>query len=382
MRIAQVAPPLQQVPPAGYGGTERVISTLTEALVRRGHDVTLFATGDSRSSARLVPTLDQAAWCRKPAYGDVTPLWISVVGRVQRELEDFDVVHSHLEVLGLPLARQSSVPVVSTLHGRMDLPELVPPFSEFSEAPLVSISNAQRKGLPSGNYVATVYHAIEVQRFTFNPHPDSYLAFLGRVSREKGLDRAIRLARRAGRRLRVAARPPLPNKAHPSVRADWEYWENDVQPLLGDDVEMIGEVSGTDKDEFLRNASALLFPIDWPEPFGLVMIEALACGTPVVAMRRGSVPEIIEHGKTGLVGDNEEELARLLNHVGEINRECCRAEAERRFSPDAMASGYEEVYESLSSGGRLEASQRILEAAEIDEDLLRSPAPLTERVRC
>jgi glycosyltransferase involved in cell wall biosynthesis len=347
MRIAQVAPPFETVPPSGYGGTERVIHTLTEELVRRGHEVTLFASGDSRTSARLVPTVEQAVWHHQPAFRDFAAFWPIVLGKVLREIDAFQIVHSHLECPGFPLARASRIPVVSTLHGRLDLPELQLVLREYSDVPLVSISNAQRKPVPQANFVGTVYHGINLSQFTFNPRRGSYLAFIGRVSPEKGLDTAIRVARRAGLPLKIAARMPLPFRDDPNVRADWEHWENVVQPLLGEGVELIGEVDGPQKDDFLRNAAALLFPIRWPEPFGLVMIEALACGTPVLALRAGSVPEVIRDGETGFICDTEDALVAAVRRLSEIDRATCRQEAERRFSPVVMADGYEHVYERL-----------------------------------
>jgi glycosyltransferase involved in cell wall biosynthesis len=355
MNIAQLAPPFETIPPVGYGGTERVIHTLTEELVRRGHDVTLFASGDSLTSARLVPTWEHAAWRHEPAYRDFAPLLSMTVGKALRELENFDVVHSHLDHFGLALTRQTSTPVVSTLHGRLDLPEYEPLYREFADAPLVSISDAQRTPVAWANFVATVYHGIDLNQFTFNPIPQDYLAYLGRVSLEKGLDTAIRVARKAGRPLRVMARMPLPFRNDPSVRADWEYWEHMVQPLLGSDVEMVGEPDDAERDALLRNAAALLFPIRWPEPFGLVMAEALACGTPVVALSGGSVPEVVRDGVTGFVCDTEDELVAAVGRLAALDRWTCRREAERRFSPAAMARAYERVYERLiGTAGRLE----------------------------
>ena len=353
MRIAQLAPPLERVPPSGYGGTERVISTLTEELVRRGHQVTLFASGDSQTSARLVPTCERALWHDKRQYRDFMPFWSVTIGKLLRELGDFDVVHSHLDYFGFPLARQAAVPVVTTLHGRLDLAELQAVFSEFSDVPLVSISNAQRAPVAWANFVATVYHGIDLNNndddeLTCNPRPGSYLAFLGRISPDKGLDTAIRIARRAGLPLKVAARMPLPFRDDPNVRADWEYWEYVIRPLLGSDVELIGEVSGVQKNAFLRDAAALLFPIRWPEPFGLVMPEALACGTPVLALRCGSVPELIRDGVTGFVRDTEDELVEAVHRLADIDRQQCRREAEYRFSPGAMAEAYERVYACLT----------------------------------
>ena len=348
MRIAQVAPPLESVPPLRYGGTERVVWTLTEELVQRGHDVTLFASGDSHTSARLVPVIERALWHQRPPYTDFGPFWALTLGRMWRDIESFDVVHSHLGYMGFPAARRASRPIVSTLHGRLDLPELEALYDEFTDVPLVSISNAQRAPVPDANWVSTIYHGIPTDEYTFRPEPGRYLAFLGRVSPDKGVDSAIRIAMNAGWPIRIAARMPLPYKDNPEVRRDWLYYENDVQPLLqGPQVELIGQVGGKQKDDFLGNAAALLFPIRWPEPFGLVMIEALACGTPVLALPDGSVPEVITDGVTGFVRDTEDELVEAVRQLGRIDRARCRAEVERRFSPSCMASQYEQVYREL-----------------------------------
>ncbi len=348
LRIAQLAPPFESVPPTGYGGTERVVSTLTEELVRRGHDVTLFASGDSRSSAQLVPIVDKALWHRDPPSNDFSAPQAAIFGTILDRVDEFDIVHSHLDYLGFPLALETQIPLLSTMHGRLDVPNLYEIYRAFADLPLVSISDAQRRPLASANWQGTVYHGIELDQFTFNPHRGRYLAFLGRISPEKGLDVAIRVARRAGMPLLVAARPPLSFDHTPEVRRDREYFEQVVEPLLSESgVQLIGQVGGAEKDEFLRNAAALLFPIRWPEPFGLVMPEALACGTPVLALAEGSVPEVIEHGVTGFVCHLEDELVRAVERIPELDRWRCRAEAERRFSPAAMADAYESVYAGL-----------------------------------
>lgn len=360
MRIAQVAPPFETVPPSRYGGTERVVATLTEELVRRGHEVTLFAAGDSTTSARLVPTVERALWHQHPRPRDFNPYWAITLSEVWRHIEEFDIVHSHLDYFGYPMASAGARPVVTTLHGRLDLPDLMPLYRHFNDVPLVSISNAQRAPIPDANWAATIYHGIEVDEYTFNPRMGGYLAFLGRISPEKGLDTAIRVARRAGVPLLIAARMPLPHLHDPNVRVDWEYWENEVQPLLeGKQVELLGQLAGKDKDDFLANAAALLFPIRWPEPFGLVMVEALACGTPVLALRDGSVPEIIDDGVTGFIRDTEDELVDAVKRIADLDRRRCRAEAEQRFSPATMTDAYERVYEQVvkthSSKARLAA---------------------------
>lgn len=345
LRIAQLAPPFETVPPAGYGGTERVVSTLTEELVRRGHDVTLFASADSRTSAKLVPIVEVALWHHDPPCNDFTAHRSAIFGTILDEIDDFDIVHSHLDYHGFPLAHAPRRTMLTTLHGRLDVPSLLPTYRAFAELPLVSISNAQRRPLVNANWVGTVQHGIDLNRFTFNPEPGQYLAFLGRISPEKGLDVAIRVARRAGWPLRVAARPPLSFSHNPEMERDRDYFEHVIQPLLSEPgVELIGEVGGVEKDEFLRNAAALLFPIHWPEPFGLVMPEALACGTPVLALREGSVPEVLENGVTGFICHFEDELVRAVARIPELDRFRCRSEAERRFSPAAMADAYERIY--------------------------------------
>ncbi|HEY3082156.1 MAG TPA: glycosyltransferase family 4 protein [Chloroflexota bacterium] len=348
MRIAQVAPPFERVPPRAYGGTERVVHTLTEELVRRGHAVTLFASGDSLTSADLVPVVDEALWHHDPPYDDLVPFWSVVIGKLWRRIGDFDLVHSHLDCFAFPFARAAPKPVVTTLHGRLDLPELEPVYREFADVPLVSISDAQRRPVAWANFVATVHHGIDLPEYEPRQGPGDYLAFLGRVSPTKGVDAAIRVARRVGRPLKIAARLPLPDGYVPDAQRDREYYERVVEPLLdGPGVEFVGEVGGREKRRFLGDAAALLFPIAWPEPFGLVMPEALACGTPVIALRQGSVPEVLTHGRTGFVCDDEDGMVEAVGRLGELDRADCRAEAERRFSPAAMAAAYERAYEQL-----------------------------------
>jgi glycosyltransferase involved in cell wall biosynthesis len=278
MRIAQVAPPVETVPPTRYGGTERVVSTLTEELVRRGHDVTLFASGDSLTTARLVPTVERALWHRNPAYQDLAPFWAVTLGAVRDQIDQFDVIHSHLDYFGFLMARACRPTTVTTLHGRLDLPQLEPVYRAFGDVPLVSISQTQRKPVPHANWLGNVYHGIDMDQFTCRARPGSYLVFLGRISPEKGLDVAIRVARQAGYSIKIAAPEPLREGDDPNARRDADYFQHVIQPLLSEPgVEMIGQVGGRDKDTLLREAAARLFPIQWPEPFGLVMIEALAC---------------------------------------------------------------------------------------------------------
>jgi glycosyltransferase involved in cell wall biosynthesis len=346
MRIAQIAPPFVSVPPAGYGGTERVVSLLTEELVRRGHTVTLFASGDSTTSARLIPTADTALWS-EPLAGDVSVYWSLTLGEVYTRAArgEFDIIHSHVDTIAFPCAALAPVPTITTLHGRLDLPGLQRVYSLFPRLPIVSISESQRAPLPQACWEATVHNGIDIDRFLFNARGGDYLAFLGRVSAGKGLDRAIQIARRAGLPLKIAARMPLDAVHLPEFAADWDYYQLVVAPLLEQPgVEFLGELGGAAKAEFLANARALLFPIDWPEPFGLVMAESLACGTPVVARARGSVSEIILDGVTGLIGETDDDLVQLCARVHELSRPTCRAEALRRFSPQAMTENYEAVY--------------------------------------
>jgi glycosyltransferase involved in cell wall biosynthesis len=344
MRIALVAPPLERVPPRLYGGTERVVHALAEELVRRGHDVTLFASGDSLTSAHLVRVVECALW-HDHRYREHAPLWSVALGRAFARAGEFDLVHSHVDHAGFPLARLCATPVVTTLHGRLDLPELTPVFDEFREQWVVAISESQRRVRPEARWAGTVHNGIALDELAPCYEPGRYLAFLGRISPDKGVDRAIEVARRAGMPIRIAARMPLPTAGSADAQRDWRYYEEVVAPLFREPfVEYVGEVGGAEKAEFLRGAAALLFPIDWPEPFGLVMAEAMACGTPVIAPPLGSVPEVVADGESGFVRDGVEAMARACRELDRIDRRACRAHVQRRFSARAMADGYEAVY--------------------------------------
>ena len=338
MRIAQLAPLYERVPPELYGGTERVVSALTEELVRREHDVTLFASGDAVTAARLVPVTERALRL-DPMVADPYPYTMLALGMAFERAAEFDLLHSHLDYLALPFARLVRTPVVTTLHGRLDLPDLPPIFGAYPEAALVSISDAQRAPLPSANWLATVYNGIDLAPYLFRPEPGGYFAFIGRSAPEKNLEGAIAIARRTGIPLKIAAKVD---------EADREYHEAVVRPLLdGRLVEHVGEIGEGEKGAFLGGAYALLFPVDWPEPFGLAMAEAMACGTPVLALRRGAVPEVVADGVTGFVRDTLEELAEAAERVPELDRRRCRARVEARFSAAAMADGYEAAYRRL-----------------------------------
>ena len=336
MRIAQVAPLFESVPPKLYGGTERVVSYLTEELVRQGHEVTLFASGDSETSARLVAGSPRALW-QEPGCRDTLPHHVRLVELVAREADRFDVIHFHLDYVHFPAVGRLPCPTVTTLHGRLYPPDEEALFDAYPEVPLVSISDAQRRPIPRANWQATVYHGMPLDVHTFREGPGSYLAFLGRVSPEKGLDKAVEIARLAGMPLRVAA------KIYPEERP---YFERVIEPLFRASpwVEFVGEVGGASKDAFLGGASALLFPIEWEEPFGLVMIESMACGTPVVAFRRGSVPEVMTDGVTGFVVDDVAGAVEAVRATAALDRRACRRAFVERFGVARMASDYLAVY--------------------------------------
>jgi glycosyltransferase involved in cell wall biosynthesis len=340
MRIAQVSPLYESVPPRGYGGTERVVSYLTEELVARGHDVTLFASGDSVTRAHLAPGCPRGLRLSGGRV-DAVALHLAMLLRVYERARDFDVIHCHTDYLGLPLTRQTARRTIVTLHGRLDLPEAHPVYRAFPEAAFVSVSNAQRAPLSGVTWAATVHHGLPRDLFRFHAGPGRFLLFLGRISPEKRPDAAIRTAVAAGVPLCIAA------KVDPADRA---YFDQVVRPLLDHPlVEFVGEIDDRTKEELLADALALLFPVDWPEPFGLVLIEALACGTPVIARRRGSVPEIIADGRTGFLCETEEEMVAAVARLHTLRRAACRETFERRFTAARMADDYLRVFAACRS---------------------------------
>jgi glycosyltransferase involved in cell wall biosynthesis len=345
MRIAQVAPLYESVPPSLYGGTERVVSWLTEELVARGHEVTLFASGDSRTSARLLAPYPRAIRL-DPSRPDPAALHAIELGQLVAHARDFDVIHAHVDYLTFPVGRVLATPMVHTLHGRLDLRHIMRVLAEFRDTPLVSISDHQRSPVArlGLRWMATVHHGIPLGGVPFVSAPrDPYLLFIGRISVEKRPDVAIAVAKRLGLPLRIAA------KVDPADRA---YFEREIQPLLDHPlVEFLGEVGEPDKWSLLGGALCLLFPIEWPEPFGIVTIEAMACGTPVIARPYGSVPEIVVDGRTGFIADDVDEMVAGVKRVDTIDRAACRRHVEDRFSVGAMTDRYEEVYRRLLSGG-------------------------------
>jgi glycosyltransferase involved in cell wall biosynthesis len=340
MHIAQVAPLTEAIPPKLYGGTERVVSWLTEELIGLGHDVTLFASGDSVTSAKL-----EAIWPRAlrldGSVRDPNALHMAMLEQVYRRAGDFDFLHCHLDYYPFSLFSRQATPFATTLHGRLDLPEHQPVFDTFSSIPVISISNAQRRPLPQAHWVRTVLHGLPAKLLEPKPVKPSYFAFLGRIAPEKGIDRAIRIAEHCGVKLKVAAKID---------RADEDYYNEKIKPIMQSGcVEFIGEISDREKPDFLSGAVALLFPIDWPEPFGLVMIEAMACGTPVIAFNRGSVPEIIEDDLTGFVVEDINGAIGAVDRLGHLSREKIRKRFEERFTARRMAQDYLSVYRSLAA---------------------------------
>jgi glycosyltransferase involved in cell wall biosynthesis len=351
LKIAQIAPLMESVPPRLYGGTERIVSYLTEELVNLGHEVTLFASGDSITAANLVPCVPQALRL-DASVRDTIPYYMLMLDRVRQQAHDFDILHFHIDQFHFPLFRPISGRTVTTLHGRQDLTDLLPLYLGFNDMPLVSISNAQRRPIPNANFAGTVHHGIPAHLHRGTPQGrGGYLAFLGRISPEKRPDRAIAIARAAGIPLKIAAKVD---------RADAAYFKNEIEPLLaGGGVEFIGEINDHQKSQFLGDARALLFPIDWPEPFGLSMIEAMACGTPVLAFRCGSVPEIVEDGITGAIVDTMDEAIAALPGVIALDRKKVRQRFDQRFSATRMAKDYVGVYRSLLAPSPARESQDV-----------------------
>ncbi|MET3839234.1 glycosyltransferase family 4 protein [Bradyrhizobium sp. OAE829] len=340
MRIAQVAPLTEAVPPRLYGGTERVVYWLTEELVALGHEVTLFASGDSRTSGKLDATWPKALRL-DGSVRDPNALHMLMLERVRQKCDDeeFDFLHFHLDYYPFSLFARQPTPFVTTLHGRLDLPEHQPVFATFSKIPLVSISNAQRRPVPKANFINTIYHGLPEKLLTPQAVKPSYLAVLGRIAPEKGVDRAIRIAIRCGIPLKIAAKVD---------RADQEYYDAIIKPMMANPlIEFIGEIGDHEKADFLSGAIGLLLPIDWPEPFGLVMIEAMACGTPVIAYNRGSVPEIIDDGKTGFIVEDEISAVADVGRLGELDRQAIRTHFETRFTARRMALDYVNTYQGM-----------------------------------
>jgi glycosyltransferase involved in cell wall biosynthesis len=346
VRIGLLAPPFEPIPPRGYGGTERVVAALADSLAARGHDVTLFASAESSTRARLEPTVERAVWS-EDQYADDEPFRAIAVGHAYAHASELDVMHNHLEFFAFPAARLSSVATVTTVHWRTDQPETRAVLAEFREQPLVAVSRAQRDLQPEANWIEVVHHGLPADLYRPSYSRGRYLLFCGRFQPEKGLETAIQVADQVDMTLLVAAREPPRHSLDPVIRRDRAYFESIAPRLRGPRVRHIGEATDEEKQELYANARALLFPVDWPEPFGLVMIEALACGTPVLARPRGAVPEVIEHRKTGVLCDSPKDFVRAVEGLDEIDRATCRAEFERRFTADAMAERYERIYERV-----------------------------------
>jgi len=353
MKIAQIAPLYEAVPPKLYGGTERVVAHLCDALVDQGHEVTLFSSADANTKARLAPVRDQAIRL------DPTPLksdlasHLFMLSEVRRRAHEFDVLHFHVDMIHFPFFEDMAHRTLTTLHGRLDIKDLQPVYDAWTAYPMVSISDDQRRHLPNANWAGTVHHGMQSELYKFSPKPDGYLAFLGRISPEKRPDRAIAIAKRLGIKLKIAAKVDA---------ADSAYFHEKIEPLLNDPlIEFIGEIGDGQKSAFLGGADALLFPIDWPEPFGLVMIEAMACGTPVVAWRCGSTSEVIEPGVTGFLVDSDEEADQAVLRARALDRTAVRRRFELRYSASAMARRYVDLYEQLVGGTIIdpESSNRL-----------------------
>jgi glycosyltransferase involved in cell wall biosynthesis len=347
VRIGLLAPPFEPIPPRGYGGTERVVAVLADELVARGHEVTLFASADSRTRARLEPTVERAVWS-DGRYSDDEPFRAIAIGHAYARASSLDVMHNHLEFFAFPAARLSRVRTITTVHWRTDQPEVREAFAEFNEQPLVAVSRAQRELEPDANWVGVVHHGLPADLYRPSYARGRHLLFCGRFQPEKGLETAIEIARRVDTTLMVAARRPPAHSLDPVIRRDRAYYESIAPRLREPGVRHVGEATDEEKQQLYAEALALLFPVDWPEPFGLVMIEALACGTPVIARPRGAVGEVLEHGRTGFLCESSEEFVGAVERVGTIDRRTCRAEFERRFTAHTMAAAYEAIYERLT----------------------------------
>lgn len=341
MRIAQVSPLFESVPPALYGGTERVVSYLTEELVKAGHEVVLFASGDSKTGAELAPCAKEALRL-DPRELDPVSAHLVMMEKVLKRESEFDIIHSHVDCIGFVLGRRTRVPVINTLHGRLDRFEHDLIFSEYGEQPCVSISNAQRRPRPEVNWVSTVYHGIPAQLYSFNRTSGGYLVYVGRISPEKKVDAAIDISIKSGVPLKIAAKVD---------KADKDYFKTRIKPLLRHPlIEFIGEINDREKNALIGSALAFLHPVDWPEPFGLSMLESMACGTPVIARRRGSIPEVVDHGVTGFVFEDNLEAVRFVTECGSFSRSACRKRFEERFLSGIMAGGYMSAYAAVLKG--------------------------------
>jgi glycosyltransferase involved in cell wall biosynthesis len=353
MRIAQVAPLYESVPPRLYGGTERVVSWLTEELVRLGHDVTLFASGDSMTTAKLVPVCKESLRLSPESVDHIAHHFV-LMEKVLSRKDEFDLIHFHVDYIHYPLSRREHYVHVTTLHGRLDIPDLAPLYEIYADIPVISISDAQRDPLPHLNWQGTVHHGLPIKNYKFRSTSGKYLAFLGRTSPEKGLDRAIEIAKAANMPLKVAAKVD---------KADQEYFETVIEPMLNsEDVEFVGEIGYPAKNEFLGNAAALLFPVSWPEPFGIVMIEAMACGTPVIAYPFGSVPEVVTDGISGYMVSDQAAAVEAVKNVDKLDRKKIRKYFEQHFTADRMALDYLKIYERMVSRKKvpLTASSGVL----------------------
>jgi glycosyltransferase involved in cell wall biosynthesis len=372
MRIAQIAPLYESVPPKLYGGTERVVAHLTNALVENGHDVVLFASGDSTTSAQLVPCREVALRLDRQLSWDI-PAHLAMLAEIRKRAKNFDILHFHLDCFHLPLFTDIVGRTLTTVHGRQDINDLRDLHLHYPNFPLVSISQSQRQPLPHLRWIKTIHHGYPKSQYVFSPAArGGYLAFLGRIAPEKGVDRAIEIARRAGLLLRIAAKVDS---------ADKDYFDAHIAPLLNaPGIEFIGEICESQKSEFLGGAQALLFPISWPEPFGLVMIEAMACGTPVIAFNRGAVSEIVRNGVTGFVVENVDQAVRAVARVAELDRRTIRAIFERYFSVEVMAANYETAYATVLAGRRSPRSLRDRSTGEDNPLLAPAEVPIAASV--